>query len=212
MRKSLSVLYQPVSFGSEVDYAHPGVQDILNNKSGCLDTTFFNGITCWRDIENIKSSLQGNPPSLSATVNWLDNQTNTVDIRCTDFYKEDTKTPVTPFATSVSTMQPICLLQFIPLDTQQWKFKFTFDYRSVDNNTISIFNNTYSGMNSYFSVDFNNTEIFKVDSVESFRIYTHEHTFSWNEIDILTVGLIDKSNTKDEAINEQKVLYTLRTL
>lgn len=209
MRKSLSVAYQPAMMTLDVDYEHQGVQDILNNKAGCVDTTFFNGSTCWKDIENIKSTLQGNPPSLSATVNWLDNQTNTVDIRCTDFYKNDTKLPSTPFASDVLTMQPSCVLKFIPQGGDQWKFQFTFDYRNVDSNTISTINNNYSGINSAVLVKFNGTDVFSIDTVESFRIYTHEHNFTWNQTDTLTVVLVDKSI---EDYNEQQVIYTIRTL
>jgi hypothetical protein len=209
MRKSLSVAYQPV-ITSYLDLEDPYVQPIMDNKVGCVDTTYFNGSLCWKDIENTKSSLQGNPPTATVSVNWLDNQTNKIDIRATNFSKTDKKIPSTPFSADVITMQPSCILQFVPQSDQVWQFNFTFDYRNVDLDTLVYVNNLYSGSSTAVTVCFNEVEIYQIDIIESFRIYTHQHLFEWNQADTITVAL--KDITLDENYSEQQIIYTLRTL
>lgn len=212
MRKSLSVVYSQPNLSSEVDMSHPHVQDIINNRLGCLETTRFNNSTCWRDIENIKSSLLGNPPNLTANITWLDNQTNVIEITTTDFYKTDNKSPVTPFNSDVLVRQPICKFEFVPMSNQQWNFNFSFDYRNVSNLQQEDLDNRLSGQYSGFSVIFNNQEIYNVDTISHFMYYTHQHNFNWNETDTLTIILTDSIVENEIKTHNQQLLYTIRTI
>lgn len=209
MRKSFSVLYQPV-ISPNLDLQDPYVQAILDNRVGCVDTTYFNNSICWKDVENIKSSLQGNPPVARSTVNWLVDATNTIQIKTTDFSKSDNKIPATPFSTDVKTMQPICTLQFVPISTTHWTFNFSFDYRSVDVETLDYVNNLYSGTNTSVSLSLNNVEIYQIDIIEPFRLYTNQCNFEWNQVDTLTFGLTDI--TLEEISSQQQIIYKLETL
>ena len=210
LRKTLSITYGEMHLATPIDMQNQSVLEVLSGQLGSVTTTTFNGIPCWKDIETTRSIILGVPPHRESRVEFDPTKTNTINIRCTDYYKQTTGTDniATEFGSDVEQFCPDGIIKLTPLGGDQWRMEIDYDYRSVSAEQLEFFDRKFGTANEEMEFLFNDETLFACP-FKPYTRYREFKDFAWDQQTPLSFVLKEARSTDTEDEFAQDVEFRL---
>lgn len=170
-----------MEINGEIDTNDQNYIDIVAGRLGSVTTTWWNGSTTWRDIETTRTTVLGEKVIRSSTVQVKTQESNTLNIQCTNYYKleQGFDAAVATFDESTTTLCPQGYIYLTPLSNNQWRMDWDYDYRYVDPVAYNFFEQKFGASQEAINLLFQDEILFS-GMMSSFGRYQATKTFTWD--------------------------------